>query len=44
MNVPLKINNHIIWDISEKNRHFANIGNKMNSKFQNLDGIFFWKR
>ena len=23
--------------------HFANIGNKMNSKFRNLDDNFFWK-
>ena len=36
---------HITCDISANdfNHHFANIGNKMNSKFQNLDATFFWK-
>ena len=36
---------HITCDISANNfnNHFANIGNKMNSKFQNLDDHFFWK-
>ena len=36
---------HITCDISANhfNHHFANIGNKMNSKFQNLDDNFYWK-
>ena len=36
---------HITCDIfaNDFNHHFANIGNKMNSKFQNLDANFFWK-
>ena len=36
---------HITCDISANdfNHHFANIGNKINSKFQNLDDNFFWK-
>ena len=36
---------HITCDISASdfNHHFDNIGNKMNSKFQNFDDNFFWK-
>ena len=35
----------IACDISANdfNQHFANIGNKMNSKFQNLSDDLFWK-
>ena len=36
---------HITCDISANdfNNYFANISNKMNSKFQNFDDNFFWK-
>ena len=36
---------HITCDISANdfNHHFANIGKKMNSKFQNCDDNFLWK-
>ena len=36
---------HITCDISANdfNHHFANIGKKMNSKFQNYDDNFLWK-
>ena len=44
--VPGKIkHSHITCDISANdfNHHFANISNKMNSKFQNFDDNCFWK-
>ena len=36
---------HITYDISANdfNHHFANISNKMNSKFQNFHDNCFWK-
>ena len=39
------IHSHITCDISANyfNHHFANISNKMNSKFQNFDDNYFWK-
>ena len=36
---------HITCDIAANDfiHHFVNIGNKINSRFQTLDGDLFWK-